>query len=319
MAESHDLTHIAVFATVAKLRSFTGAAKQLGLSKPTVSKHVSALERHLGARLLNRTTRSIRLTEVGSRFLARCQTILAELEDAESEVMRYRDRPQGRLKVTAPASLGSRYIAPFLRKFLDRYPKIELDMEMSEGKVDLATSEVDLAIRVAASPPLGGWLAELASCRQIVCAAPSYLRERGSPSELGDLRGHSCLTYAFLSSGETWPLRGPQGGCSIEMQGRVRCDSGETMRRAVLGGAGVALMPTFLVSEDAARGALVNLFPAYRSEVHKIYAVIPPGRVLTAKVDVFVAHLAETFGAPPRWDVALAGPRPCHQMATECC
>lgn len=310
MNESHDLTHIVTFVTVADLRSFTAAAKRLGLSKPTVSKHVSMLEKHLGTRLLSRTTRSLRLTESGTRFHARCQTILAEIDDAASEAMCYHGRPQGRLRITAPTSLGSTHIAPFLGRFLDHYPKIELDLELAEQKVDLAQSRVDLAIRVAVDPPRGGWLAELALCRQIICAAPSYLQERGHPSDPDDLQHHSCLSYSLLSSGDIWPLSGPGGGRSVKIHGRLRCDSGEMMRRAALSGAGVALMPTFLISDDVVAGVLVNLFPSYCSEVHKIYAVVPPGQELTPKVEAFVVYLAETFGSPPRWDTALAGAQP---------
>lgn len=309
MRDSHDLADIAIFSAVAELRSMTAAADHLGLSKATVSKHVSALEAHLGVRLLSRTTRSLRLTEAGARFHLRCQAILADLKAAEADVQRYHVRPQGQLRVTVSSSLGALHIAPTLGGFLDRYPDIVLDLRLSDRKLDLQEDDLDLAIRIAIEPPHGGWLRELAPCRQIICAAPGYLEEHGWPCHLEDLRRHSCLSYAHLSTGEYWPLSGPEGSCGVRISGRIRCDSGETMINAVLGGAGIALMPTFLVANAIAAGTLVNVFPALVSEVHKIYAVVPPGQQLTPKVEVFLSHLAALFEPPPYWDriAGLAG------------
>jgi len=304
--ESHDLADIAIFSVVAELRSMTAAADRLGLSKATVSKHVSALEAHLGVRLLSRTTRSLRLTEAGARFHLRCQGILADLKAAEADVQRYHVRPQGQLRVTVSSSLGALHIAPTLGGFLDRYPDILLDLRLSDRKLDLLEGDLDLAIRVTIDPPEGAWLRELAPCRQIICAAPSYLEEHGWPSDLEELRHHSCLSYAYLSTGEFWPLSGPEGPCGVRISGRIRCDSGEMMLNAVLGGAGVALMPTFLVANSIAAGTLVNVFPTLVSEVHKIYAVVPPGQHLTPKVEVFLSHLAALFEPPPYWD-CIAG------------
>jgi DNA-binding transcriptional LysR family regulator len=309
MRDSHDLADIAIFTAVAELRSMTAAADHLGLSKATVSKHVTALEAHLGVRLLSRTTRSTRLTEAGARFHLRCQAILADLKAAEADVQRYHVRPEGQLRVTASSSLGALHIAPMLGGFLDRYPDIVLDLRLSDRKLDLSEGDLDLAIRVSIDPPQGSWLSELAPCRQIVCAAPGYLEKHGWPLSLDDLQHHSCLSYAHLSTGELWPLSGPEGACSIKVSGRIRCNSGETMLNAVLSGAGIALMPTFLVAEAVAGGTLENVFPALSSEVHRIYAVVPPGQHLTPKVEVFLSHLAALFEPPPYWDrmAGLAG------------
>jgi len=309
MRDSHDLADIAIFSAVAELRSMTAAADHLGLSKATVSKHVSALEAHLGVRLLSRTTRSLRLTEVGARFHLRCQVILADLKAAEADVQGYDGQPQGQLRITAPSALGALHIAPTLGRFLDRYPDIVLDLRLSDRELDLLEDDLDLAIRVTIGPPQGGWLSELAPCRQIICAAPGYLEEHGWPRDLEELRDHSCISYAHLSTGEFWPLNGPEGSCGVRISGRIRCDSGETMLNAVLGGAGVALMPTFLAANAIAGETLVNVFPDLAAEVHKIYAVVPQGQHLTPKVEVFLSHLAALFEPPPHWDriAGLAG------------
>lgn len=309
MRESHDLADIAIFSVVAELRSMTAAADRLGLSKATVSKHVSALESHLGVRLLSRTTRSLRLTEPGARFYRRCQEILSDLKAAEVDVQSYHLQPQGTLRVTASSSLGALHIAPTLGGFVDRYPDIVLDLRLSDRKLDLLAGDLDLAIRVSIEPPQGGWLSELAPCRQIICAAPRYLEERGWPCNLEELRHHSCLSYAHLSTGEFWPLSGPEGSCGVRISSRIRCDSGEMMLNAVLGGAGIALMPTFLVADTIGTGKVVNVFPDLVSDVHKIYAVIPPGQHLTPKVEAFLSHLAALFEPPPYWDriAGLAG------------
>ncbi|NIA67033.1 LysR family transcriptional regulator [Pelagibius litoralis] len=305
MTDSHELTHIVVFSCVADLRSFTAAAARLGLSKPTVSKHVSALEAHLGARLLNRTTRSIGLTEIGKRFHARCHRILADLDEAESEVMHYQALPQGKLRVTAPPSLGSRHIAPFLGDFFDRYPKLEIDMVLDDRKIDLARSEIDLAIRVDTGPPQGGWAEDLAPCRQVVCGAPAYVARFGIPATPAALSTHNCLSCSHLATREFWQLVDADGREQrIKVHGRLRCDNAEAMRRAAVAGVGLALMPTFLVSEDLADGTLVDVLPGFRTEVHRIFAVSPHTGYLAPKVRAFVSYLSEVFGSPPHWDRA---------------
>lgn len=198
-----NLTHIAIFMGVVECGSFTAAAHKLGMSKPTVSKHITTLERHLGARLLNRTTRSIGLTEIGTNFYGHCRNIMTELETAESEVLQSSSAPRGRLRITAPNCFGDQRLAPALPEFLDMYPDVEIDLTLENRFVDLIKEGLDLAIRITRNAPTNHGFRYLAPFVRIVCAGPAYCERHGRPVTALDLVNHNCLVNPCFATSDT--------------------------------------------------------------------------------------------------------------------
>lgn len=271
------------------------------MSKATVSKHVSMLEEHLGARLLNRTTRSLGLTEAGARFYAHCQKIVAELSTAETELMDAGAAPSGTLRVSAPTCFGTRHLAPLLGDFLRRYPDLEIDMTLADRKIDLIEASHDVAVRIARQAFPGLCSRRLASSPQVVCAVPAYIARYGRPSAPENLVDHNALTHACLTTGDIWTLEGPGGPKSVKVRGRLRANNGSALRPALLTGFGLALMPTFLVGEDLDAGRLVNLLPDYQDNSYSVYAIYAHDRHVSPKVEAFVDFLEQQFGDRPHW------------------
>ncbi len=290
-----DLTHIAVFMRVVDEGSFTAAAHKLGMSRPTVSKSVATLEQQLGARLLNRTTRRLGLTEIGTHFYAHCEKIMAELEIAKREVSRFSDAPHGCLRISVQPCFGIRCMASKLRDFLDLYPDIEIDLMLDARPVDLIAEGIDLVIRVAQREPQGLCARRLVDCAHLVCGAPSYFERCGLPRTPGDLANHNCLGYAHYGAGDTWCLEGPQGLESVTVKGRLQANSGDALRVALLSGLGLGLMPTFLVDEDIKAGRLRNALPGYQDNSYSVIVVYPQGGYVAPKVQVFIEYLVENF------------------------
>lgn len=286
------MTHIAVFLRVVDTGSFTAAARQLGMSKPTVSKHIATLEHYLGARLLNRTTRSLGLTEIGANFYTHCQKIMAELEAAESEVFEYSDTPRGRLRIVVPTGLGDRCVAEHLGGFLELYPEIEIDLTLDSRCVDLIKEGFDLAVRITRDEPSGIGAERLARCQHLVCGSPGYLERYGRPAKPDDLQQHNCLTYSDDRSGEGWRLEGPQGLETVKVAGRIRANDGDALRTALLSGVGLGLMPTYLVGQDLSAGRLCDALPDYRENSYGIVAIFPEAARVCPKVRAFVDYLS---------------------------
>jgi DNA-binding transcriptional LysR family regulator len=286
-----DLTPISVFVKVVETKSFTAAARRLELSKATVSKQVATLEERLGARLLNRTTRSLGLTEIGSKFYAHCQQIMAELETAEDEVTQFSTEPRGTLRITAPVSFGARYLAPDVCDFLQLYPSIQVDLALSDRTLGLSEGSFDLAIRITQKVPAHLRSTRLARCVHLVCAAPSYCRRHGKPQDAEYLAAHTCLVYVHRASGDTWCVDGPSGPTAVRVTGSLRTNNGDAMREALLSGLGIGLMPLFLVADDLKAGRLCDVLPGYRDRSYSIYAVYPDHGAVLPKVRVFVNFL----------------------------
>jgi DNA-binding transcriptional LysR family regulator len=299
-----NLTGMAIFARVVEAEGFSAAARQLGLSKSAVSKQVARLEDRLGARLLNRTTRRLSLTEVGAAFYERCARILAEAEAAERAVTRLQAEPRGTLRVNAPMSFGVRHVAPAIPAFVARYPDVSVDISLTDRLVDLVDEGYDLAIRIANLPDSSLVARRLAPARFVVCASPDYLARHGAPAQPRDLARHNCLTYSYAAVGDEWRLRGPDGEVRVRVTGTVRANNGDVLRAAALGGLGIVVMPTFLVGDALRSGALASVLPDYRVRETAIHAVYPHGRHLSAKVRAFVDFLVERFGPQPYWDAA---------------
>jgi DNA-binding transcriptional LysR family regulator len=294
-----DLERMAIFARVVEAKSFSAAARRLGMSKSLVSKQVARLERSLGARLLNRTTRTMSVTEVGAVFYEHCARMLDEVEEARLAVSRLHGEPRGTLKITAPVAFGTLHVAPALPDFLARYPDLSIDMTITDRFADLAEDGYDVALRIAKDPGQNLVARRLAPVNRNVCATSDYFQRHGVPRTPHDLAHHNCLTYTYL---DQWHLRGPDGELAVPTSGNLRLNDDEALSQAVLGGLGVALLPTFIIGKDLQAGRLQSVLAQYVPLERHVYAVYLPNRHLSPKVRVFIDFLLERFGSPPYWD-----------------
>jgi DNA-binding transcriptional LysR family regulator len=299
------MQQMAVFARVVASGSFSGAAREIGVSTAVVSRRLAALESRLGVRLLHRTTRRVALTDEGARYHESVVRILQEVEDAEAEATAGRAEPRGVLKVAMPASFGHRHVAPLIPKFARRYPKVELALQLSDRPVAIVEEGFDLAIRIAELTDSSLAARKLAPNRRVVCASPEYLSTHGAPRVPADLERHNCLIPNWEHDfSMAWEYREPSGKAgSVRVRGHYACDNWEVLRDWALAGLGIALKSTWDVRDHLENGALVPVLREYTfgSDV-AIYAVYPHRRHLPAKTRVFIDFLADSFGPEPYWD-----------------
>ena len=265
-----------------------------------VSKLVMDLEEHLGLRLLQRTTRKVALTDVGTSYLERCRDLLASLEEAEREVMSQAAEPVGRLRVSAPVSFGTLMLAPRLEAYAHRFPRVSIDLVLNDRFVDLVEEGYDLAVRISgqALPDSSLIVRRIGGTRIVISGSPSYLAQHGTPEKPQDLAEHDCLHYAYASSGTTWKLKGPAGMIeTVRVQSRVSCNNGDALARMAAAGMGLSLQPEFMVASELASGALVEVLADYTRDELGIYAVYPSSRHVPLKVRTFVDFMAEAFGS----------------------
>jgi len=296
------LVGMAVFARVVDDGGFSAAARVLGMSKSAVSKQVSALEDRLGARLLNRTTRRMSLTESGAALIDNCRRVLAEAEAAEIAVGALQSAPSGVLRINAPVTFGATHLAPALPDFLARHPLVTIDITLNDRMVDLIDEGYDLAVRITRLADSSLIARKLAPGRRVMVAAPSYLERRGRPATLAELTGHDCLAYSYISADEEWRFHGPTGEETVRVGSRLRANSGEVLLAAAIAGAGIAALPTFICGADLAAGRLARVLPDYDNRSFAVYAVWPAGRHPSPKLRAFVDFLAERFGPAPYWE-----------------
>jgi DNA-binding transcriptional LysR family regulator len=304
-----DLERMAIFARVVETKSFSAAARVMGLSKSVVSRQVTQLEKSLGARLLNRTTRAMSLTEAGEVFYEHCARIVEELVEGKLAVSRLHAEPRGLLRISASVAFGTLQIAPALPEFLSLHPEVEIDMAITDRFVDLADERYDLAIRIAHDPGQMLVARRLAAVRRSICATPEYFARRGVPRTPQDLARHNCLTYTHFNPQDPWRLRGPQGDISVQASGNLRLNDDEALSQAVLGGLGIALLPTFIIGGELQAGRLQSVLSDYVPLERHIFAVYLPNRHLSAKVRAFIDFLLKRFQPEPPWDRFEERPR----------
>jgi DNA-binding transcriptional LysR family regulator len=296
------LRDLEIFAQVVASRGMSAAGRNLGLSPAVVSKRIRRLEERLGVRLLQRTTRQLALTEIGQGFYERVVSILASVENAETWVTHGSTTVRGLLRVSAPTSFGRMHIAPHLKAFLDLYPAVTIDLVLSDSFVDIIGEGFDLAIRIADLEDTSLIARRLAPNHRILCAAPAYLAQRGSPEYINDLSDHVLLSHTKAE----WQLEGPEDSINIRVDGRVKTNSSEVVREAVIAGIGIALRSTWDVGPELKSGALVQILPAYTgSKRVVVQAVYPSRRHLERKVGAFIDFLQSLYGEPPYWDRGL--------------
>ena len=277
--------------------SFAAAASRLDVSRAMVSKQVQKLEEHLGTRLMNRTTRRLSMTETGRAFYERSAQIVADVEEAEQIAGRMTRTPQGVLRVTIPLSYGQHRLAAILGAYTQAYPLVQLDIALSDRKVDLVEEGFDVAIRIGALPQSDLIARKLGAVHSIACAAPAYLARSGTPQAPADLSDHACLGYSLTGGGGDWRFESPAGPVVVPIAGPIKADNGDIIRLAALGGAGIAFQPGFIVDDDIAAGRLVRVLPGWQSAELGVYAVYPSRKHLSAKVRTFVDFLAAALTA----------------------
>lgn len=301
-----DLDSLAVFVRVVDVGGFSAAARTLGLSKSAVSKQISRLEARLGIRLLNRTTRRLSLTEAGALFYEGCQRMVAEAEAAEAAVTHLAAAPRGTLRVNAPVSFAMLHLAPILPELMESCPELSVDLTLNDRLVELVEEGYDVAVRIGRLADSSLIARRLAPARSVICAAPDYLARHGAPRRPEDLAGHNCLLYSYHSERSLWRFAGPSGTTSVRVAGRLQANNGDALRAALLAGAGIGRLPTFIVGDDLRAGRLLRLLPDWPlGEDAAVHAVYPAGRALSPKIRVFVDFLAERFGDMPYWDQGL--------------
>jgi DNA-binding transcriptional LysR family regulator len=293
---------MAIFARVVETKSFSEAARRLGLSKSVISKQVTQLEKSVGARLLNRTTRAMSLTEAGGVFYEYCARIVETLEEAKDAVGQLHSEPRGLLRVSAPVAFGTMHIAPALADFLSQHPDVQVDMEIKDRFVDLADERFDVAIRITREPGPNLVARRLATVHRRICATPGYFKRHGVPKTPRDLERHNCLTYTYFNPQDPWRLRGPEGDISVTASGNLRLNDDEALSEAVLKGLGIALLPTFIVGKDLQAGRLKAVLSEYVAPERHIFAVYLPTRHVSPKLRAFIDFLVERFGPEPYWD-----------------
>lgn len=298
---------LVAFVRVVEAGSFVAAAQRLDVSVSAISRQVSDLEAHLGARLLHRTTRGLSLTETGRAFYPRALQLLADLEEAENEAGMHAFVPRGTLRLTTSISFGTRYLAAAIADFGRQNGQIRLDVELSDRTLDLVDEGLDLAIRIG---PIGSQTLvgrQIGVARMICCAAPSYLARHRTPRAPEDLASHACLTYAYAATGNVWHFRdAKQRACEVKPTGPAHANSGDMLSALAVAGMGITLEPDFIVADDVRAGRLVVLLPDYVAPSIPITAAYPSRRHLSANVRAFIDFLVQRYARNPPWKLAAA-------------
>lgn len=297
-----------VFVEVAQRGSLTAAADKLELSRAMTTRYVAELERWLGTRLLQRTTRRLSLTEAGDACLQRCRQML-ELADDVEQIAGQRDvEPRGLIRVTTSSSFGQTQLAPAISRYLRRYPQTRVDLLMVDRTVNLVEERIDLAVRISNELDPALIARRLAPCHSVLCATPAYLAERGQPQTPAELSEHDCLTYSYFGKSQ-WRLRCGDDEQLISVAGKLSANEATVLLHATLADAGIAMQPTYLVAPLLNAGSLVRVLPDWQPVSMNIYGVYASRRHVPATLRTLLDFLVEQFGPHPSWDRVLQNSR----------
>jgi DNA-binding transcriptional LysR family regulator len=287
-----DLEAWAIFASVVEHKSFSAAADDIGLSKATVSKAITRLEAHLGQSLFHRTSRRLALTEAGKPLADHAARILAEARAAEESANDSASAPTGRVRLAAPMSFGITNIAPLLAEFLTAHPGIEIELHLSDARVDIVAEGFDVALRIASLPDSSLRARRLCGIATHIVAAPAYLAARGTPTHPAQLGEHALFGYTNVTG--PWRFqRGGEGDVSIRTQGQLSANSGEALVPALIAGLGIARLPTFIIAEHLDSGALVELLADWAPPPIGLHLLTPPSPLRPARVEALIAFLSQ--------------------------
>ena len=301
MANLPDFEALAIFAKVVELRSFAGAASELALSKATVSKAVGRLEERLGARLFNRTSRRLALTDAGQKLAERAARLLADGEAAENEALAQSSVPRGLVRLAVPMTFGIKNVAPLLPEFLQTYPEVSIDLHLSDETVDLIGDGFDAGLRIARLPDSSLIARRLCAMPRHTVAAPSYLKRYGRPTHPMQLAQHKCFGYAYLSTPNVWRYTNAAGEqAAVRPGGPLRVNNGEAVMPALCAGLGIADLPDFIVGDAIASGEVEVILKGWTQPEGAVHLVTPPGGPRPARVEVLAEFLASKFAKGKR-------------------
>lgn len=299
-----NLNSLRVFVRVAEARSFATAAKRLGLTGSAVSKSVTRLEKELGVRLLQRTTRSVGLTDDGQSFFEHCQQILMDIEHAENMLSKISSAAYGRLRLHMPVAFGRRVIIPAIPAFLNKHPNLVLNVELSDRTIDMAYEGVDAAVHIGEPADARLIARKLCNLRFVACASPDYLARHGEPRTPDDLDHHHCLAYVMLHSGRyrEWLFQKDGKIFGKTVSGRLNVNNTETLLEAAIAGLGIAMISNFTAAEAIRSGKLRRILTDYAAIGPQVSVIYLPNRNLSPKVRAFVEFLQELLPPDPDWD-----------------
>jgi len=285
-----------VFRRVAEANSFSAVARETSMSQSTVSKHIASLEERLGTKLLNRSTRSLSLTEAGTEYYHYCVRILNDFQEAEASIGKGRIKPTGTLRLSSTLPFGKKFIIPMLGDFMKEYPEIEIDYLMEDRYVDLVKEGIDVAIRVGPLADSSLVARKIGICTRVVVASPEYLMKHGFPKIPEDLKSHECLLYSLPKSQNEWFFSSAQfGDESVHIRGRFKASSNDAITEAALAGLGIATTCKWLVQEHIKKGRLTILLKNYELTPYDVNAVYPERRYVPEKVKRLIDHLKEKY------------------------
>lgn len=284
-----------VFVAVLDARSLSGAAAALGMSLPTVSRILAGLERELGVRLIARNTRGVAETDGGRLYYRRCQRILAEVQEADSAVQAHSQVPVGELRVTAPVTFGRYYVAPAVAEFLERYPRLSFYLSLSDRCEPLAEQRLDLAIRIAIVRIQAVTVRRLGFIQRAVVGSREYFQRHPTPVHPRELSAHNCMHFTHYFRADEWNFNDHGRTVSFRVRGRLRTDNQEALLDAALAGAGLAVLPTWLIAQQLADGRLQRVLTGFEAPRTPVYAVFPRRGPPPNKVRAFVDFLAKRY------------------------
>jgi DNA-binding transcriptional LysR family regulator len=297
---------MSVFVQIAEKGSLTAAASAVGISPTMVGNHLHSLETRLGMSLLHRTTRRQSLTDFGRAYYDRCVEILRLVTEADAHALANHAVPRGRLRVTAPVSFGTEGLMPVLGDYNDRYPDVELNIELCDRTVDLIEEGFEAAIRIGNLPDSGLVARQLRPYRMMICASPDYLAKHGEPKRPEDLAHHHCMSFRY-SAGSAWRMTNDEGTKSVRVSSTIQVNNGQAIRVAALSGLGIVMQPEILLSKDVVAGRLIRLLPDYKLPSRPMHIVFLRDRHMSPKLRSFIDFVAERFG-PESYSVSPSLP-----------
>lgn len=287
-----DLRRMAIFSHVVETRSFTAAARRLGIARSAVSRQIALLEKSIGVRLLNRTTRSLSLTDAGETYYRSCARIVAEAEEATRQISQTSNEPRGTLKVAGPVAFGPQ-LATLVAAFSQQYPALKIELLLDDRIVDMVDEGIDVSIRI-------GWLGDssliarkLGDSPRLLCASPDYIDRQGRPKAPAQLADHEWIIFTLLPTPHQWTFSRNNRRETVHVKGRIKTNSASAVRSLILGGCGIAALSNFLVGDDIRAGRLEHLLPSYDCGSAGVYAVYQDRRYQQAKVRLFIDFLQE--------------------------
>ena len=285
---------IEVFLAVARAGTFTAAAQHLRISKANVTRHIASLEELFGARLINRTTTQVRLTDAGEAAFAGAELLMERYEDLEA-ASRTRTRGlKGVIHVGTPPAFGAAHLTRPMAQFVERNPEVEFSVSIDLGFENLIAQGLDVSVRIGPPPQDASYIAvPLLAAPQVLVASRSYLSRKGAPETPAALTGHNCLLHLIKAPTHSWNFTGGDGECSVQVRGTLRSNLGDVLKNAALMGQGISMHPYYMVSEELSAGTLVPVLPNYKPPILNIYVIYPTRHNLPLRVKTFVTHLRE--------------------------